>query len=82
MKRTLVAILVALITFSAPAYAGGFYRKAPQSHSHHDHDHDVADGLAFLVKLPFRLVTSTTLGLAGIVVNQDLEGFERGYELI
>ncbi len=86
MKRTILAI-IALIAFSAPALAGGFYRKAPRHHGHsHNHDHSVghnlADGLAFLVKLPVRVVTSTTTGVAGMVVNQNTDGFEKGYNLI
>lgn len=88
MKKVILAVLVAFVTFSAPAFAGGVYRKAPHYHGghHHNHNHDLghnlADGLAFLIKLPIRIVTSTTTGVVGVVTNQNLEGFERGYNLI
>lgn len=87
MKRTIVALLVALIAFSAPAYAGGYFRKGPKHHHSGHHSvrnvtHDASHGLAFLLKLPVRVVTSTTVGLAGIVADQNMDGFERGYNLI
>lgn len=89
-KIALIAILSAFL--SAPALADGHYRHAPTKQHHHHHYHstnecdglgcDIVDGTKWLIKLPFRLVTSTAAGVWGIAAHQDLYGFEDGWHLI
>lgn len=81
MKKVILAVLIALVSLGSPVLAGGSYRSAP--HNHGDGlGHELGHGLEFLVKLPFRLVTSTLVGVTGIIADQDLNGFEEGYEMI
>ena len=42
----------------------------------------IGHGLALVIKLPFRLVTATSVGLYELVTDKDFSGFEEGYYLI
>ena len=82
MKKALIIVLIAIFT-AGPVLADGAYRSKPSSES----DTKcvacgIGHGLAWIIKLPFRLVTATTVGLYELVTDQDLEGFEDGYYLI
>ena len=81
MKK-LVCSIVALAFLATPAFADGYYKSNPDSYKSYDCDCGLWGGVKFLLKLPFRLVTSTGKGLYDIVVDQDLSGFEEGYNLI
>lgn len=90
MKKALFIALLAIFTYAAgPALADGVYRTKPSSHSHYKSDSDstcvacgIGEALVWIVKLPFRLVTSTSVGLYELVTDQDFSGFEEGYYLI
>ena len=86
MKKTLISALVILLA-AGPAFADGSGRKSPKC----CHKKQccvkkagglLVDGLEFVVKLPFRLVTATAEGLYDLTVHQDLGGFEDGYKRI
>ena len=95
MKKALIIALLAIFTatISSPAIAGGVYKSKPK-HSHESHYKSVSSSdktcvacgigsaLVWLVKLPVRLVTSTSVGLYELVTDQDFSGFEEGYFLI
>ena len=59
------------------------HRTSTQRHStrrSHNHDHgDVGNAVGSLILLPFRVVSSTLHGTAGVVADQDLKGFEKGF---
>lgn len=80
-KALLIAILSIFI--SSPVFADGFYRYKPDSENKVS---CVACGLSkaivWTVKLPVRIVTSTTVGLYELVTDQDFSGFKEGYYLI
>ena len=87
MKKALIIALLAIFT-AGPVLADGVYRSKP-SHSHKSQYSDkkcvacgVGNALVWLVKLPVRLVTSTSVGLYELVTDQDFSGFEEGYYLI
>ena len=91
MKKALIIALIAIFTAvtASPAMADGVYRVKPHKTSHHSSSHDttcvacgIGSSLVWLVKLPIRLVTSTTVGLYELVTDQDFSGFEEGYYLI
>lgn len=94
MKK-IVLVLALVIFASSPAFAGGYYRSAPNnapvvsandSYAFDEGSNSgvdsFADGIAFILKLPFRLVTSTTTGVYGIGAYGNLEGFTDGYNVI
>ncbi len=88
MKKTLISALVILLA-AGPAFADGSGRKSPKCKSCHKKQccikkagGKIVDGLEFIVKLPFRLVTATAEGLYDLTVHQDLGGFEDGYKRI
>ena len=87
MKK-LVSSLVVLGFVATPAFAGGDYRSEP-SVSYNDKNcssceagNHLWDATKFVLKLPFRIVTSTGKGVYDLIVDQDFSGFEEGYELI
>ena len=85
MKKALIIALLAIFT-AGPVLADGSYRAKP-SHSHSSHDNTcvacgVGEALVWVIKLPVRIVTSTTVGLYELVTDQDFSGFEEGYYLI
>ena len=91
MMKKLVSSLVILGFVATPAFAGGDYRIEPEVSYVRSHDTDckackVGSGLwdatKFVLKLPFRVVTSTGKGVYDLIVDQDFTGFEEGYELI
>ena len=90
MKKALIIALLAIFT-AAPVLADGVYRTKPtsskSSHSSKTSDKTcvacgVGNALVWLVKLPVRLVTATSVGLYELVTDQDFSGFEEGYFLI
>lgn len=86
MKKAIVTALIAIFT-AGPVLADGKckYKSEPKSTAHGSGTCvpcKVGGGLVWLVKLPFRLVTATTVGLYEIVTDQDMSGFEEGYNLI
>ncbi len=88
MKKTLISALVILLA-AGPAFADGSCRKSPKCKSCHKDGcvikkagNLLLDGLEFVVKLPFRLVTSTAEGLYDLTIHQDLDGFVDGYNRI
>lgn len=91
MKKALIIALLALFT-AGPVLADGVYRTRPTTHSKTTHYKSTSDktcvacgvgnALVWLVKLPVRLVTSTSVGLYELVTDQDFSGFEEGYYLI
>lgn len=89
MKKALIIALLAIFT-AGPVLADGVYRTKPGSHSHKSHYTSdkkcvacgIGSGLVWLVKLPVRLVTATSVGLYELVTDQDFSGFEEGYYLI
>ncbi|MCH2228498.1 MAG: hypothetical protein MK033_12050 [Candidatus Caenarcaniphilales bacterium] len=88
MKK-LVSSLVILGFVSTPAFAGGDYRSAPSEVCTYKQDCKACDvgnwlwdGTKFILKLPFRIVTSTGKGVYDLVVDQDFSGFQEGYEII
>jgi len=85
MKKALIIALLAIFT-AGPVLADGVYRTKPAHHSTKSDTKCVAcgigDALVWLVKLPVRVVTSTTVGLYELVTDQDFSGFEEGYYLI
>jgi hypothetical protein len=90
MKKALIIALLAIFT-AGPVLADGVYRSKP-SHSRESHKKSSSDktcvacgignALVWLVKLPVRLVTATSVGLYELVTDQDFSGFEEGYYLI
>ena len=87
MKKALIIALLAIFT-AGPVLADGVYRSKP-SHSHSSHSSDttcvacgIGEALVWIVKLPVRIVTSTSVGLYELVTDQDFSGFEEGYYLI
>jgi hypothetical protein len=90
MKKALIIALLAIFT-AGPVLADGVYRTKP-THSHTSHKKvssdktcvacGVGSALVWLVKLPVRLITSTSVGLYELVTDQDFSGFEEGYYLI
>lgn len=83
MKRTLIIALLVAAT-AGPVLAGGLYRTSPDGKKCKScaHDCKLMKGLTWVIKLPFRLVAATGYGLYEIVVEQDLDGFEKGYNKI
>ena len=88
MKKALIIALLAIFT-AGPVLADGVYRSKPSHSSSSNYSSDktcvacgVGDALVWLVKLPVRLVTSTSVGLYELVTDQDFSGFEEGYYLI
>ena len=88
MKKTLLIALIAVFTAS-PVLAGGNYRVQPHKSKEtkecckKSHDgNSVVKGLVWVVKLPFRVVTATTVGLYELVADQDFDGFRKGYDII
>lgn len=84
MKKALLIALIAIFT-AGPVLAGGSYRSAPVLVEDSDSKCvacGVGKALVWVVKLPFRVVTSTTVGLYELVTDQDFSGFEEGYYLI
>ncbi len=89
MKKTLISALVVLLA-AGPALADGKGRHSPKHKSCCKKDGCVikkaggalVDGLEFIVKLPFRLVTSTAEGLYDLTIHQNLDGFADGYNRI
>lgn len=87
MKKALIIALLAIFT-AAPVLADGVNRTKPtSSHSSKTSDKTcvacgVGNALVWLVKLPVRLVTATSVGLYELVTDQDFSGFEEGYFLI
>lgn len=83
MKK-IALVLALLLTASAPALAGGHYKKHRKGDTCKVKEAGSAavDGTLWLLKLPFRVVSSTLVGTTGLLVDQDLEGFEDGYNLI
>lgn len=80
MKKTLlVTALALLLSAASPAFAGGYWKASSNGDNVGD---DLADGIVWLVKLPFRVVTTAVGGVHGIIADQDLEGFEEGYNWI
>jgi hypothetical protein len=82
MKKAILLTLIAIFT-AGPVLADGKckYKSEPNSHGTCV-PCKVGTGLVWLVKLPFRVVTATTVGLYELVTDQDLSGFEEGYNLI
>lgn len=84
MKKTLIIALIAIFT-AGPVLADGTYRSKPKVKSDSDTTCvacGIGHGLAWIIKLPFRVVTATTVGLYELVTDQDFSGFEEGYYLI
>lgn len=91
MKKALIIALLAIFSVvTSPVLADGVYRSKP-SHSHTSHKSSsdttcvacgIGEALVWIVKLPVRLVTSTSVGLYELVTDQDFSGFEEGYYLI
>lgn len=84
MKRYLSIALVALFSVLAfsPALADGYYRSAPKCSTCKGCDNAIWNAIKWTVKLPFRIVTSTVGGVGELIVDQDLDGFEKGWDLI
>lgn len=83
MKKTLIIALIAIFT-AGPVLADGIYRAKPKSETSDSKcvACGIGHGLAWIVKLPFRLVTATTVGIYELITDQDFDGFEDGYYLI
>jgi len=89
MKKVLITALIALFA-AGPVLADGYYKSKPKGdhckkHSKSDSNCvacGIGKGIVWIVKLPFRLVTATTVGIYELVTDQDFDGFEEGYELI
>ena len=88
MKKSIIIALLAIFT-AGPVLADGSYRSSPKSKSHHDckmcnkmKNCTMVKGLKWIVKLPFRVVTATGVGLYELVADQDFDGFVDGYKLI
>jgi hypothetical protein len=87
MKKTLLIALVAVFTAS-PVLAGGNYRVQPHKSKEtkecckKSNGNSVVKGLVWVVKLPFRVVTATTVGVYELVADQDFDGFRKGYDII
>lgn len=84
MKKALLIALVTIFT-AGPVLADGHYRSEP--HHHHSHDAEcsackVGEGLLWIVKLPFRIITSTTVGVYELVTDGDFSGFPEGYHAL
>ncbi len=83
MKKALLIALVTIFT-AGPVLADGSYRSEPH-HSHNSASCEackIGDGLLWIVKLPFRIVTSTTVGVYELVTDGDFSGFKEGYEVL
>jgi hypothetical protein len=77
-----------------PAHAGHHHHQHVTTHTHYveentsncatcdDDSNWFWDATKFVAKLPFRIVTSATKGIFDILADQDLSGFEEGYEFI
>ena len=86
MKKSIIIALLAIFT-AGPVLADGSYRSEPKSKHNCKLCNGVKNccvvkGLKWIVKLPFRVVTSTGLGLYELVAEQDFDGFVDGYKLI
>ncbi len=86
MKKSIIIALIAIFT-AGPVLADGSYRSEPKSKKHcklckKAEKCSVVKGLAWVVKLPFRVVTATGYGLYELIADQDLDGFVDGYKLI
>lgn len=82
MKKAILLALIAIFT-AGPVLADGKckYKSEPKS-GHECSTCKVGDALVWLIKLPVRIVTATSVGLYELVTDQDFSGFEEGYELI
>jgi hypothetical protein len=84
MKKSLIIALIAIFT-AGPVLADGIYKSKPKAKAQSDKKCvacGIGHGLAWVVKLPFRLVTATTVGIYELITDRDLSGFEEGYYLI
>ncbi len=87
MKKTIIIVLLAIFT-AGPVLADGSYRPKSKKDCKQCKlcsgvkNSGVVKGLKWVVKLPFRLVTATGLGLYELVADQDFDGFADGYRLI
>lgn len=86
MKKAMIIALVAVFT-AGPVLAGGNYRVEPHKSKDTCHKSScggckVLKGLVWVAKLPFRVVTATTVGVYELIADQDFDGFEKGYDLI
>lgn len=88
-------VLAFVLFIASPVLAGGNYRSNPESKfdaAKKDSCKSSKDGscvscgvakaLGFVIKLPFRLVSATAVGLFELVEDQDLHGFKMGYNAI
>lgn len=88
MKKSIIIALLAIFT-AGPVLADGSYRSSPKSKSNGEckicnsiKGSSIFKAIKWTVKLPFRVVTSTGLGLYELVADQDFDGFVDGYKLI
>lgn len=90
MKKTLIIALIAIFS-AGPVLADGYYRSAPKKSHCKSKDKKckkccvvckTGKVLLWVVKLPVRLVTATSVGVYELVTDQDFSGFEEGYTLI
>jgi hypothetical protein len=90
MKKTILIALISLFSI-APAFAGAYYKSEPKYSNSKTCEREccmdkplkcTGKGILWLVKLPFRIVTSAIVGVHDLIVDQDLEGFEDGYNVI
>ena len=87
MKKIFLALLVSAFTLG-PAMADGSYRSKPCDSGCKKEccikkaSGKAWDGTKFLLKLPFRLVSSAAVGVYGLATDFDLDGFKEGYEAI
>lgn len=85
MKKSIFILLLASF-LASPVLADGYYRGKPESCHKGKKEccvkKNMTKALKFIVKLPFRLVSSTAVGVYGIIARQDFDGFEDGYDVI
>ncbi len=82
MKKTLLIAIIALLA-AGPAFADGSHKKSPKSNSESDCGPcKLIRGIGWVIKLPIRVVTSTTVGLYDLVTDQTFDGFVDGYKII
>lgn len=88
MKKQFIVLMLSLF-ISGPVLAGGNYRSNPETTKKSCSVKDknckacaLTKGLVFVVKLPFRLVASTAVGLYDLVADQTFQGFVDGYKSI
>lgn len=87
MKKLLFMALAAIL-MTSPVMADGHHKSKPKagcktsSKKKSCSSCKISKVLLWTVKLPVRVVTATGVGIYDLVLDQNLKGFKKGYNLI